>query len=140
MIMGFTDKITKKSLGFWLALAASVIVLVGLIVYFVYIGKGGIASAGVIIPLLIAIACGAVLFFYNGMLADVLPIVAAVMAAIALGVSLSDGVGNIADYVSNIIMYGDAKLAGLNFAMVAIFAIGILLYVVSCFLRKERKA
>ena len=32
--MGFADKVTKKSLGFWLALAASVVALVGLIVYF----------------------------------------------------------------------------------------------------------
>lgn len=138
--MGFADKVTKKSLGFWLALAASVVALVGLIVYFAYIGKGGIASAGVIIPLIVAIACGVGLFFYNGTFADLLPIAAAVMTAIALGVSLSDGVGNIADYVSDIVMYGDADLAGLNFAMVAIFAMGVLLYIVSCFMKKERKA
>ena len=138
--MGFADKVTKKSLGFWLALAASVVALVGLIVYFAYIGKGGIASAGVIIPLIGAIACGVGLFFYNGTFADLLPIAAAVMTAIALGVSLSDGVGNIADYVSNIVMYGDADLAGLNFAMVAIFAVGVLLYIVSCFMKKERTA
>lgn len=137
--MGFADKVTKKSIGFWLALAASVVALVGLIVYFAYIGKGGLANAGVIIPLIVAIACGVVLFFYNGTFADFLPVVAAVMTAIALGVSLSDGVGNIADYVSEIVMYGDAGLAGLNFAMVAIFAVGVLLYVVSCFMKKERK-
>ncbi len=80
------------------------------------------------------------LFFYNGTFADLLPIAAAVMTAIALGVSLSDGVGNIADYVSNIVMYGDADLAGFNFAMVAIFAVGVLLYIVSCFMKKERTA
>ena len=137
--MGFADKVTKKSIGFWLALAASVVALVGLIVYFAYIGKGGLVNAGVIIPLIVAIACGVVLFFYNGAFADFLPVVAAVMTAIALGVSLSDGVGNIADYVSEIVMYGDAGLAGLNFAMVAIFALGVLLYVLSCFMKKERK-
>ncbi len=133
------EKLRKKRLGYWLALGAALIAVIGMIIFAVYQGKGGEGTSMIYVFALIGIVLQIALFFYDGKLGDFLAIGAAVLYVLALGYSLEGGVGNITDAVSNIVLFGIAELAPMNYMIAIVFGISVLLSIVSCFTKREKE-
>ena len=76
------EKFTKKTVGFYLALGAAVVALVGLIMFAVYNGQGGEKNAWVVVTLLLGIAIELVLFFYDGKFGDLIAAVPSILFAV----------------------------------------------------------
>lgn len=137
--MNIVEKLKNKTIGYWIGCVAALLTLAGIIVFGAYQGRGGAGSGAVYAFGIIGIALWIALFFYDGFLSDLISIAAAVLYTLALGYSLVGGVGNITDAVSNIVLFGIAELAPMNYAMAALFGIGAVLTVVACFLRKSKE-
>lgn len=134
------EKFTKKTVGFYLALGAAVVALVGLIMFAVYNGQGGEKNAWVVVTLLLGIAIELVLFFYDGKFGDLIAAVLSILFAVAMCLTIKGGYGNIADHIEgDIVMWGKWQLAGLNIAMAVTLVVAIVASVVSCFVKREKE-
>lgn len=133
------DKVKNKTWAYWLGCGAAVIALVGLIVYGVYKGKSGEGTGWIFALIIIGIAAQVGLFFYDGKFGDFIAIAPPVLYALSLGLGLSGGVGNIADAVSDIVMFGIPELAPLNYAMTVLLGIATVLTIVPCFLTRQKE-
>ena len=133
------EKFAKKSVGFYFALVAAVVALVGLIMFAVYNGQGGEKNAWVVVTLILGIALELVLFFYDGKFGDLIATIPSILFAVAMCLTILGGYGNIADHIEgDIVMWGNWQLANLNIAMVVVLMIAIVASVVSCFLKREK--
>lgn len=132
------EKIQKKTVGFWIACASSVIALITLIMFAVYRSKGGEGSAVVVACLLIGIVAHIALFFYDGKFGDFIAIVPAFLYALGAASAIGGGVGNLADWASNIVLFGVKELAPLTIAMAAVGMVASILAIVSCFMTREK--
>lgn len=133
------EKFAQKTVGFYLALAAAVVALVGLIIFAVYNGQGGEKNTWVVVTLLLGIALEIVLFFYDGTFGDIIATLPPMLFAVAMCLTILGGYGNIADHIEgNIVMWGKWELAGLNIAMVVVLLVAIVVSVVSCFVKRQK--
>lgn len=137
--MNIKEKLEQKTIGYYIAFAAAVVALIGLIIYFAYVGQGGIANAAVIICVLIGIGVEVLLFFYDKKFGDLIAITPAILFSVGFVVSLADGVGNIADAVEDIVMYGIKELAPLNYTIAVFFFIATVAAIVACFIKREKE-
>lgn len=133
-------KFKEKSIGYVLFLVAAVLDLISLILYILYTLSGGRADAVVFVAFALVLVAVILLFFYDGLFADVIAAVPSVCSALALAFTLEGGVGNIADWVENIVMYGLKELAIYNFLMAASLAAGSIVSLVACFMRRTKKS
>ena len=131
------EKFKSKSIGYFLFLAAAVITIISLIIYIVYISGGGRADALVFVAFAVLLAAVAALFFYDGLFADIIAALPAVCSAVALAFTLEGGVGNIADSVENIVMYGLKELAIYNYILAALLAVAMVVSIEACFLKRS---
>ena len=131
--------IRDKSAGFYTALAAAVFAAAGLVLYFIYLGKGGEADALVIIFTLLGIFCPLSYLFYRGGWSVIPSVLMPVFFAVALGQSLAGGVGNIADWMEGINLFGNAALVPFNFAMTGIYGVACAAGIVACFMPVSRR-
>lgn len=127
-----------KGLGFYFGALSALLGLIGLIVFFVYTGQGGAENAGVIVATIAAILCEVSLLVGEKVYSDFTGIAGAVLLALAMMLTLSGGVGNMADAFQGIVMFGDAKLAGLNYAMAGLYGAGTLAAICACFMKKSK--
>ena len=128
----------KKSLGFYYALASAVLATVGLVMYFVYTGNGGTSSTLVIAATIAAIICEVSLLFGEKVYTDFVGIIGAALLAWAMMVTLNGGLGNIADQVNSIVMFGNAELANMNYMMVIVSLLSIVASIGACFSKKSK--
>ena len=113
----------NKGLGFYFAGISAVLALAGLIVFFIYTGKGGQMNALVIAATVVAILCNASLLFGERVYTDFTGIAAAVLLALAMILTIQGGIGNITDQFNGIVMFGDAKLANTNYALAIVYGL-----------------
>lgn len=137
--MKLFDRLKQKSVGYYLFLVAAALDVITLIIYTVYIAGGGRADAIVFIALVLSIAVVAVLFFYEGLFGDIMAAVPAVCFAVTLAFTLEGGVGNIADSVENIVMYGHKELAVYNYVLAVLSIVGFITSAVACFMRRTKR-
>lgn len=135
----FLNQCKKKTVGYWFACAGALLALVSLIVYFVYTGKGGHLNGGVIVCILLGIVLQAVLFFYDGKAGDVIAVFPPILYMVAMMLSIEGGVGNIADDVNDIVMFGIKELAVFNYALAGMLVGSSILSIVSCFVTREKE-
>lgn len=133
-------KFREKSIGYVLFLLAAVLDLIALILYIIYTLSGGRADAVVFVALALSMVAVILLFFYDGLFADVIAALPSVCSAIAFAFTLDGGVGNIADWAENIVMYGLKELAIYNFLLAALLAAGSIVSLVACFMRRTKKS
>lgn len=126
----------KKNLGFYYAIVSAALAAVGLIIFFLYTGKGGETSTVVIAASIAAIVCEALLLFGEKIYSDFVSVIGAALLALAMITTLQGGLGNIADQINGIVMFGDAALANLNYAMVVVYGISIISAIGACFSKK----
>ena len=136
--MNASSKLKRKTAGFWLACAAILFAIAGLIVFGIYQSQKGVGIGGIYAFIIIGILCQVALFFYDGKLGPVLSIAAAVLYALAFGFSVSGGVGNITDYFTGVVCFGIPGLAPLNFVIAALLLISTILSIAVCFMRREK--
>lgn len=135
----FSFDLKKKNLLNYISCVIALLALVALIIYGVYMGKGGAANAFVIVSCVLAIICEAALFIYDGPYAGILGAVATLFLVLATMLNLESGLGNILDDLNNFHIYGEASLAGLNVAVAIVAGIATVLSIVSCFFKKEKE-
>lgn len=128
----------SKGLGFYFAVLSAVLGLVGLVIFLVYTGQGGKMDAMVIAATVIAVACCASLLPGEKAWTDFTGIVAAALMALAMILTLQGGIGNIADQINSIVMFGDANLANLNYFMAIAYGLATVMAICACFTRKSR--
>lgn len=134
----FSFDLKKKNLLNYISCLIAVLALVTLIIYSVYIGKGGSYNAFVIVACILAIVCEAFLFVYDGAFAGIIGAVSTLFLVLAMMLNLESGIGNILDNINNFHIYGEASLAGLNVAVAIIAGIATIISIVSCFFKKEK--
>ena len=137
--MNIMNKLKSKSIGYYLAVLASIAAIVGLIVYFIYTGQGGEKNTWIIVSVIVGVLIDIALFFYDGKYGDIAAVIPPVLFVIALGLSASGGVLNITDDITGVDSFGIARIAKYNYAMIGIFAVGVVLSIVACFLPREKK-
>ena len=130
----------KKALGFWSAAAAACLALVTLIMVFIYGGQGGQVGSLVIVALIGAILCELSLLLGEKPWTDFTGIIGAALLAYALMQVIYDGIWNIAESLNGIQMFGIPALAGMNYAIAAVNCLAIIAAVVTCFMKKSKKA
>lgn len=127
----------KKSLGFYYAIASAALAAVGLVVFFMYTGKGGEFNDTVIAATIAAIGCEVLLMRGEKGYTDFVGILGAVLLAVAMCHTVIGGLGNIADQYQGIVMFGKAELANLNYAMFGIYLLSIIAAIGACFSKKN---
>lgn len=138
--MNLKEKLSNKTIAYWLGCAAAVIALVGLIIFAVYKSRAGEGTGWIFALIIIGILAQVALFFYDGKYGDFIAILPPVLYVLSLALGLSGGVGNIADAVSDIIMFGIPELAPLNYAIAAILGAATIVAVVLCFMTREKQS
>lgn len=133
------DKLKNKSVAYWVGAAGALIALIGLIIYMVYVGRGGSNLAAVYIVTIIGIGAQVGLFFYDGEFGGLIGAVTPIMFTLAIGIHIEADYGNIVDQLNGIRMYGNPDLASMNFVIAAFFIISIIVTVTACFMRKNKK-
>lgn len=128
----------NKALGFWFGAVSAILALVGLVVFFQYTGRGGASNTMVIAATVLGILCELSLLAGERVYSDFTSVIGAALLAFAMMLTLSGGVGNIADSVQGIVMFGDPTLAGLNFTMAGVYGVSILAAICACFMKKSR--
>ncbi len=128
----------NKAIGSWLAAISAVLGVAGLIVFFIYTGKGGNNDTLVIVASIVAIACEASLLLGEKIHVDFAAVIGAAALAVAMMLSANSGMGNMADAFQGIVMFGNPKLAVFNYAMIGIYGVAIVCAIAACFCKKEK--
>lgn len=136
--MNFKDILAKKALGFYLALASALVALVGLIIFFVYSSQLGTTNGWIVCLLIVGILLELALFYPQEKITLYVGIIPSVLFTLALGLMLSDGVGNIVDALQGIVMFGNKALAPLNYVMAVIFLLAAIISTVSVFFKTDK--
>ena len=127
----------KKKAPLFLAAVAAAAALVGLILYCRYLGNGGVKNTSAVCCMVAGLVCEFMTLFLSGDFQDVPCILAPVLLAGGAGLELSDGIGNLADYFSGIICFGNPDLAPENIAITVVLLAAALIAILTCFMRKE---
>lgn len=133
------SKIKNKGVSAAFILVSAIVSLAGLILYGVYIGNGGAMNSVVLCLVVLGILLELSLLFLEGDLSDVAAILAPVLLVIGAVTELGDGIGNIADWASGIICFGNPDLAQSNLIITGVLLIGVLLSVIVSFLSRGSK-
>ena len=133
--------IKDKTLGFYISSFSALLALIGLIIYFIYLGRGGELDIIAIVTAILGILCPISYLFYQGKLTVIPSVLMPIFLGTSLGLTLGGGVGNIADWFQGVNLFGDETLVPLNFAMAILFGIATIFGVISSFmpLNKEIK-
>lgn len=133
------DKLKNKSIAYWVGVAGALVALVGLIIYMVYVGRGGSNLAAIYVVTILGIGAQVGLFFYDGEFGGLIGAVSPVMFTLAVGIHIEADYGNIVDNLNGIHMYGTPELASMNFVIAAFFVVSVVATLVACFMRKNKK-
>ena len=133
------NQIKNKGLSVVVILIAAIVALAGLVLYGMYIGNGGTMNCLVLVLLVLGILLELSLIFLNGDLSDLIAIAVPVLLVIGTGLELGDGIGNIADWASGIICFGDPDLAESNLTITGVLLASVLISIIVCFLNRGRK-
>lgn len=131
------SQLKSKGVSAVAILIAAVVALVGLILYAVYITNGGALNPAVLVMLIAGILLELSLLFLSGDLADFVAILAPVLLVIGAALELGDGIGNIADWASGIICFGNPDLAESNLAITGTLMGSVLISIIACFMRRD---
>ena len=131
------SQLKSKGVSAVAILIAAVVALVGLILYAVYITNGGALNPAVLVMLIAGILLELSLLFLSGDLADFVAILAPVLLVIGAAPELGDGIGNIADWASGIICFGNPDLAESNLAITGTLMGSVLISIIACFMRRD---
>ena len=131
------SQLKSKGVSAVAILIAAVVALVGLILYAVYITNGGALNPAVLVMLIAGILLELSLLFLSGDLADFVAIRAPGLLVIGAALELGDGIGNIADWASGIICFGNPDLAESNLAITGTLMGSVLISIIACFMRRD---
>ena len=131
--------IKNKGVGTIIAAVAAVVALVGLILYGVYIGNGGAMNTLALGALIVGILLELSLLFLNGDLSDLAAIIAPVLFVSGAALELGDGIGNLTDWITGVICFGNMDLAPSNITITAVLMVSVLIGIIACFTHKGQK-
>ena len=140
--MNVKEKLSKKSVGFYIAMIAALFGLVALIMYIVFLGKVSIIAQKnpwILILMILGILSLVSLLFVDDKYSDIVSIGAIILFIIALGIGMQATLNNIVDYIQGIIMFGDSSVAILNIAIVIVEVLCVITIVVSTFFKNEKE-
>lgn len=133
-------KIGNRRIGTFLNIAVFLLAVASLIAYLLYATSAeGLMVPWVVVLLLLVIAGEAVLFFFDN---DYIPILMAVCSMLAFGVFLytpPQVLGSLADYMQNIVMFGNPEDFGIIVTIIALELVMSLMAIVSCFFERIKK-
>lgn len=139
MNLSIKDNMKNKTIGYYLGLAASVIALVSLIIFFVYASKNNTTSVSCIIFLILGILLQVSMMFTKGKVSDIVSIFIPVCYMVGMTEELHTGVGNIVDALQGIVMFGKKELATFNYLLAVLLIIAVILAIVQVFMKKEKE-
>ena len=130
----------NKLIGFYLGLAASVLSLVLTIFYAAYMGAHDLFNGGVFVLYLFAFLLPVVYFFVEeNALTRAIPIVQAVLLALALGLTILDvGAILVGYFTGSLMLIGTTASGEPLVAILAINVIALLLALVACFMKQTK--
>lgn len=140
--MNIKEKLSKKSLGFYIAMAGAVLGVVALIMYVVFLAQVDVVAQKnpwILIILILGIAALVSLLFVDDKFSDIISFVAIILFILALGIGMQDALNNIADYIQGIIMFGDNSVAMLNVGIIVVELLCVVAVTVSCFFKNEKE-
>lgn len=132
------SKIKEKGVSAIIALAAAAVALIGLVLYGVYIGNGGTTNALALCAIFVGILLEVSLLVLNGDISDVAAILAPVLLVSGAMMEVGDGIGNLTDYLSGIICFGNPDLAPSNIAITAVLMVSVVIAIAVSFMRREK--
>lgn len=127
----------NRALGFWFNLAGGVFSLIGLILYAVYAAETGSGNPVIYVCLVAAIAASAAGVAVDN---DYLVIAAPALAAAALCAFIVDSVYTFVGYFFGLAMFGDVSKIGAILQICIVVGIGMLVLLISSFMRKNKTA
>lgn len=133
------SQIKNKGASAAVILIAAVVALAGLVLYGVYIGNGGAMNPLVLGLLVLGVLLELSLLFLTGDISDLIAVVVPVLLVVGTGLELGDGIGNIADWASGIICFGNPDLAESNLAITGTLMASVLISIIVCFMRRGRR-
>ncbi|MBQ7227849.1 MAG: hypothetical protein IJX05_05570 [Clostridia bacterium] len=136
--MSFVDKIKNKSIGFYVALCATVLALIVMILYIAFGASSQTFAGGIFVCLLFGVLLGAASLILNGNIGDLLKLVSIVLLSIGLGLFIHNSVGDFADFISNIELFGNMDNVGMRVVIIVFNILCILTAIVGTFLKKEK--
>lgn len=137
--MNFVNQLKNKTVTYGIGVLGAIIALVALIIDIAYVSMGGTNLIPVYLLIVAGIAINVFLFFYDGVFADLLAMLAPVVFTVAAAMELYWDYGNIVDMMNNIKMYGNASLGVLNIVIAVLLLAGSILALVACFTRRSRR-
>lgn len=129
----------NKSIGAFLFLFGGVLALVMAIIYSVFSARYGIFNPAVMICLLIACVISILLFLFDTSFDSYLEIAFSVLISVALCLFLVDSVGDFADAVSQINMFGSGAPVGAIIAIDVCIFVSLLCSFVGAGFKKSKK-
>lgn len=135
--MNFLDKVKSRSFGCWAIIVASILSLAAMIAYSIFAAGAGVFNSWIFICFLVAAVLGFVLLFYDGYVSDFIGIAIAVFLTAAVGILLADSIGDFADFIVKIRLYGNMDNAPARVAIIVISVIGIVADLIGCFTQKS---
>lgn len=136
--MNFAQQLKKKTVAYYIGILGSIVALVALIVYAIYVGKGGTNLPIVYTCIVLGIVAMCVLFFYDGVGSELISMVTPIAFTVAAVLEIGSDYGNIVDKMNSIRMYGDPDLAVFNIAIAVMLIVGAIFALVTCFAKKEK--
>ncbi len=136
--MSISEKIGRKSLGYWLIAASSAVAVISTVLYLIFGISSHTFTAGIFLCLLFATLLGASLTFYDKFFGDYIVIASVILFTFGLGLFVSDSVFDFADAITQIPLYGNMDNAPFRVVIIIFSVVGILLAVAGSFFRRVK--
>ena len=79
------------------------------------------------------------LLILNGDFSDLAAILAPVLFVSGAALELGDGIGNLTDWITGVICFGNMDLAPSNIMITAVLMVSVLIGIIACFANKGQK-
>lgn len=134
--MSISEKIGRKSLGYWLIAASAAVAVISTVLYLIFGISSHTFTAGIFLCLLFAALLGVSLTFYDKFFGDYIVIASVILFTFGLGLFVSDSVFDFADAITKIPLYGNMNNAPFRVVIIIFSVVGILLAVAGSFFHR----
>lgn len=136
--MYLVEKFKSKSIGYYLVLGAAAISLIIAIIYLSFGVSSKTFNAWIFIFMLLGIALGIGLFFFEKYPSDFMAVVMVVFFTIPIGMFITDSIGDFTEYFTGVGMYGDAGNFGMRVFLIIMMFVPVIIAIASCFFKREK--